>query len=71
MKRFRVNRIVDVSGTSGTGIIAEGCVFSNGKVAISWLGKFASSVWWDNIDDCLYIMGHGDSTVIDWIDKNE
>lgn len=68
MKRFVLNRHVDVSGTSGTGIIAEGIMFTNGKCAIQWLGKYSSLVIWDNLDDCLYINGHGGNTVVDWID---
>lgn len=71
MKRFLVNRINDVSGTSGTGIICEGCQFSDGKVAIRWLGQYSSMVWWDNLEDCLHIMGHGNNTVVEWIDQNE
>lgn len=68
MKRFKLNRLEDVSGISGSGIIAEGCVFSNGKAIVSWLGKRASIVVWDSLDDCLYINGHGGKTVVEWID---
>lgn len=68
MKRFVLNRIVDVSGTSGIGIVAEGCLFSTGKVAVSWLGKYKSTVWFDCIEDCLFIHGHGGNTITEWID---
>lgn len=71
MRRFRINRINDVSGTSGTGVICEGCVFSDGKVAIRWLGDFGSSVWWDNLESCMYIMGHGGNTIVEWIDNDK
>lgn len=71
MKRFRVNRINDIHGTSGTGIICEGCLFSNGKVAICWLGNYSSMVWWDSLEECIYIMGHGGNTVVEWIDERE
>ena len=69
MKRFLLNRLEDVSGTSGCGIIAEGCMFSNVKCVISWLGKYASLVVWDTLDDCLYINGHGGKTIVQWIDE--
>lgn len=69
MRRFKLNRIEDVSNCSGTGIIAEGCLFSTGKVAISWLGKYKSTVWWDSIEECEYINCHGGSTLIEWVDK--
>ncbi len=68
MRRFKLNRLEDVSGTSGTVIIAEGCEFSNGKVVISWLGKYQSIVVWNDIFDCLYINSHGGKTVVEWID---
>ena len=68
MKRFKVNRINDVSGITDTGRICEGCLFSDGKVAIRWLGKFSSSVWWDSLDDCIFIMSHDGNTQFEWID---
>lgn len=68
MRRFKLNRLVDVSGTSGAGIIAEGCLFSNGKIAMSWLGEHASTVWWDNVTSMEYVNLHGGNTVIEWED---
>lgn len=35
IRRF-ILRSEDVSGTSGTGVVAEGVEFSNGQVAIHW-----------------------------------
>lgn len=69
MRRFLINRINDVSGTSGLGIICEGCVFTDDTVAVRWLGEYQSTVVWKNLDDCLHIMGHGGNTVIVWVDK--
>lgn len=37
MRRFVLERSEDLTGTSGTGIVAEGVVFSNGHVAYTWL----------------------------------
>ena len=34
IKRFRFKRTEDVSGISGTGIVAEGVEFTNGKVVM-------------------------------------
>ena len=70
MKRFKLNRIVDVSNCSGTGIVAEGCLFSTGKVAISWLGKYKSTVWWDSIEDAELINCHGGCSKIEWVDED-
>lgn len=35
----------------------------------AWLARKSSSmIWWDNIEDCMYVMGHGGNTVIEWVD---
>src|SRR5205085_3748143 len=36
---FHLLRYEDESGVSGTGWVAEGAVFSNGWVALTWLGE--------------------------------
>jgi hypothetical protein len=43
-KRFVLRRHEDVSGVSGTGIVAEGVLFSNGVVALQWTSEFPTSV---------------------------
>jgi len=37
MKIFYLNRTEDESGVSGTGRVAQGFIFDNGKVAVTWL----------------------------------
>ena len=39
---FVLNRKEDVSGISGTGIVAEGIKFSDGKVILNWLTQYKS-----------------------------
>lgn len=39
MRLFHLFRTEDVSGVSGTGRIAEGVVFHDGQVALSWFGQ--------------------------------
>lgn len=70
MKTFVLHRVHDVSGVSGTGIIAEGVQLSNGKVVISWFGKHQSTVVWDNIDSVEAIHGHNGLTKIVWSDHS-
>ena len=36
MKTFKVKRNYDESGISGTGIVLEGCVFTDGTCVIRW-----------------------------------
>lgn len=42
MKRFHLQRLVDDTGVSGTGRVAEGVVFQNGKCVLSWLTSHTS-----------------------------
>lgn len=63
MRSFELVRYEDVTGISGTGVVAEGVEFSNGKVAIQWVvGEYQSTVVWDNITGVEKIHGHGGAT---------
>lgn len=64
MRRFHFERIYDVSGTSGTGTVAEGVIFSNGRVALEWLSNHASTALYDCISDVELIHGHEGKTKI-------
>lgn len=68
LRRFKLYRAEDVSGISGTGIVAEGVLFSNGKIAINWLTEYTSVVLWDSLAAVEAVHGHGGRTVIQWID---
>lgn len=68
MKRFVLNRSVDVSGVSGTGVVVEGVEFTDGTVAIKWLGDRPSMVFWNNMEDAIGIHGHNGLTVVEWLD---
>ena len=58
MKRFYLQRDVDETGNSGTGRVAEGVVFSNGWVAMTWLGSITSLVFYPRLSDVEAIHGH-------------
>lgn len=69
MKRFELFREEDVSGVSGTGVVAEGVEFSDGRVALRWLaGEHRSTVIWDSIHSVEIIHGHDGRTIIRWMD---
>ena len=68
MRRFELHRDVDVSGVSGTGHVASGVVFDDGKVCVRWNGRHRSMVLWDSIDAVLAVHGHGGATRLVWID---
>lgn len=68
MRRFVLLRHEDVTGISGTGVIAEGVEFSDGSVALRWPSHRPSTVMWESVNDAISIHGHHGRTVICWID---
>jgi hypothetical protein len=68
-RRFQLVRHVDVSGVSGTGVVAEGVEWTDGTVALHWGGRYpTTTVWTDGIDALLTIHGHNGATTINWLD---
>lgn len=60
----------DVTGVSGTGIIAEGVQFLNDKVVVQWIvGDHQSTVVWDSMDAVKAIHGHDGATEVVWLDS--
>lgn len=64
MRRFHFMRLEDASGVSGCGAVAEGVIFSDGRVALEWFGEHASTNLYNSIADVEYIHGHGGRTQI-------
>lgn len=69
MRLFQLHRNEDESGVSGTGIVAEGVEFTDGKCALSWLTDKSSKGFYDCIQHIEDIHGHNGKTIIVWIDK--
>lgn len=69
MRTFRLVRKEDVSGISGTGVIAEGVEWTSGKVSICWLGTFSSTAQFDNLHQLEHIHGHEGRTYVEWCDR--
>ncbi|MEU9208500.1 hypothetical protein AB0D27_11235 [Streptomyces sp. NPDC048415] len=74
---FLVHRDHDVSGISGTGVVAEGVQFSDGWVVTHWLDQ---APMWEPKTDVWHhkgtgpvtkIHGHGGSTRIVWADETK
>ena len=70
MRRFKVKRDEDESGVSGTGEVAEGVEFENGKVVIQWLSHKPSVTVFDNIKHIKDLHGHSGKTKIKWLDPD-
>lgn len=67
-RRFVLHRTDDVSGKSGTGIVATGVEFPDGPVAYYWRTDPATVQFADRIEDVQAIHGHGDRTTVVWLD---
>ena len=64
MKTFYLNRTEDESGVSGTGKVAQGVIFDNGKVALTWLGEHSTVTIFEDIEEVTTIHGHGGKTKV-------
>jgi hypothetical protein len=65
-RAFHLNRKEDVSGIAGTGIVAEGCVFENGAVMLTWLTKHSTVTFYETVEDMEAIHGHDGRTEVIW-----
>ena len=64
MRTFKLHRIEDVSCVSGTGDVAEGAIFGNGKVAIGFISQWPSVIVYDSMADMVAVHGHGGRTEV-------
>jgi hypothetical protein len=70
MRRFVLARHEDITGLSGTGIIAEGVAWTGGPAFLHWLTDYEAFVQWPGgIDAILAVHGHQGATVVRWIDE--
>lgn len=69
MRTFYLQRNVDETGISGTGRVAEGVQFSDGRCALRWMTRPASLGTYDSIEDLEAIHGHGGLTRVVWDDE--
>lgn len=63
-KPFVLVRDVDVSGVSGTGVVAQGVEFADGTVALRWLSEWPTSVVFHErgIEAVKAVHGHSGAT---------
>jgi hypothetical protein len=69
MKRFRLNRLQDETKISGTGHVADGVQFRNGKCVLCWNTDYSSVAVYDDVVTLMKIHGHDGKTVLEWIDE--
>jgi hypothetical protein len=70
-RRFELHRIEDVTGVSGTGVVAEGLEFSDDVVVLRWTSEWPSSVvYYDRgMASVEAVHCHGGKTQIVWLDE--
>ena len=64
MQEFYLMRDEDVSGTSGTGLVARGVVLPSGKCVLEWTSFHTSIAIYSNLQDVESIHGHGGKTKV-------
>lgn len=67
-RTFELVRYHDLSGVSGTGVVAEGCVFTDGSVALRWRGNNPATAVWPDVESVLAVHGHQGATEVHWLE---
>lgn len=65
-RSFVLNRTVDETGVSGTGVVAWGVQFPDGVCVIRWASEHRSTAVFASLDDVVDVHGHGGLTEIIW-----
>ncbi len=69
IRRFLLIRERDLTGVSGTGIVAEGAIFSNGVSVLHWLREPQAVGMYQTISDLIAVHGHEGATQVQFIDQ--
>lgn len=65
---FQLVREQDITGVSGTGVVADGALWPDGSVSIRWRGDRPSIVFWHDLAAAEAVHGHGGATRFVWAD---
>lgn len=71
MRTFTLVRKEDFSGVSGTGEVAKGVQFDNGKCVMCWDTATSSIAVYENVEELISIHGHEGRTVVVFDDTGE
>ena len=69
VKTFKLVRDCDVTGISGTGVVAEGVTFHSGQTVICWMRPPYTISVFSSPDAVLGVHGHGGNTRIVWDER--
>jgi hypothetical protein len=67
LRQFILVQSKDVTGTSGTGIVAEGVVFEDGQAVLKWLRKPYSLGVYPSLKNLLDVHGHEGNTQVRFV----
>ena len=70
VRDFHLIRTVDVSGRSGTGIVAEGVVFSDGLAVLRWLREPYALGVYASLEALISVHGHEGNTQVTFREKS-
>jgi len=66
-RMFAFNRDEDVHGVSGVGTVAYGIQFSDGTVAMHWVGNVTSTSVWTSMAALITVHGHDGKSQVQWL----
>jgi hypothetical protein len=69
MRLFELRRDEDLTGVSGTGTVAGGVEWDDGRVAMRWFTNINSTVLYDDMEAVNYIHGHDGRTKVVYLDE--
>ena len=70
-RRFALHRWYDLTGQSGTGIVAYGTVYPSGRTTLAWCcGDVPSISVYDSPEQVERIHGHSGHTDLVWLDPD-
>lgn len=70
MRKFKLFRIVDETGVSGSGIVAEGTEYDTGDCVMYWLTTVGTTVISTNLRKIAFISGHRGKTRVIFPDQS-
>lgn len=71
IRRFQLLRKTDVTGISGTGLVAVGAQLPTGRVVLEWRPPTVSLTLHENIENVVKIHCHAGATELHWFDGRE
>ena len=66
VKIFYLDRSIDQTGVSGTGVVAIGCQLPSGTCCLEWTSYHSSLGIYKNINDIEALHSHGGNTKVVW-----